>query len=126
MPFCLVPDCKNNSNDTKGTRISYHRLPLDEKLAQQWLEKTKRANPPKRNSCYVCSDHFDSDCFERSYKFELTGQKEKRALKDGAVPTIFKFAQKGKPKERTASIKRRRKRENSEVSSLDIFLCFFF
>ena len=46
MPFCLVPDCKNDSNYTKGTGISYHRLPLDEKLPQQWLEKTKRANPP--------------------------------------------------------------------------------
>ena len=95
-------------------------------LINNGWKKTKRANQPKRNSCYVCSDHFDSHSFERSYKFELTGQKEKRALKDGAVPTIFKFAQKGKLKERTASIKRRKKRENSEVSSLDIFLCFFF
>ena len=32
------------------------------------------------------------------------------------MPTIFKFAQKGKPKERTASIKRRKKRDNAEVS----------
>ena len=50
----------------------------DKKLSKIWIEKTKRKNPPKRESCYVCSEHFEPQCFNRSFKFELAGQKDKK------------------------------------------------
>lgn len=114
MPYCLVPDCKNDSKFTKGKGISYHRLPTNKRKSKIWLENSKRTNPPKRDSCYVCSKHFEPDCFEISYKFELTGQKEIKTLKEDAVPTIFNF--KRAKRERIISVKRKQRRERKKVS----------
>lgn len=114
MPYCMVPGCTNDSKTSKEKEISYHRLPKDKKLSKIWIEKTKRKNPPKRESCYVCSEHFEPQCFNRSFKFELAGQKDKKTLIPGAVPTIFMF--KKKKQERATSIKRRQKREKEQVS----------
>ena len=76
MPYCTVPGCTNDSKTTKEKEISFHRLTKDKKLSKIWIEKTKRLNPPKRQSCYVYSEQ----CFNRSFKFELTGQKDKKTL----------------------------------------------
>ena len=114
MPHCMVPGCTNDSKTTKGTEISYHRLPKDKKLSRIWVQKTKRQNPPKFESCYVCCKHFEPECFKHSFK-KLAGQKIKKTLLPGAVPTIFKFKHGTEKRERVISIKRRQKREK-EVS----------
>lgn len=114
MPYCMVPGCSNDSKSTKGKGISYHRLPNDKKKSKIWLKNTKRKNPPKRDSCYVCSTHFEPQCFKLSYKSELTGQKEKKTLIPDAVPTIFKF-NKAK-RERIISAKREQNRQRKKVS----------
>ena len=110
----MVPGCTNDSKTSKEKEISYHRLPKDKKLSKIWIEKTKRLNPPKRQSCYVCSEHFEPQCFNQLFKFELTGQKDKKTLTPGAVPTIFKF--KKEKRKRAILIKRKQKREKEQLT----------
>lgn len=112
MPYCMVPSCTNCSKKTKGSDISYHRLPNDQQMRRTWLRRIRRMNLPKANSCYVCSAHFTPDCFEGSLK-ELFGMKTKKTLKPGSVPSIFPFLFR-KP-ERELSHKREQTREKIEV-----------
>jgi hypothetical protein len=86
----MVPGCTNCSKKTKGSDISYHRLPNDQQMRRTWLRRIRRENVPKANSCYVCSTHFTPDCFESSLK-ELFGMKGRNSLKPGSVPSIFPF-----------------------------------
>ena len=99
----MLPGCTNCSKKTKGSDISYHRLPNDQQMRRTWLRRVHHDNLPKANSCYVCSAHFTPDCFEGSLK-ELFGMKGKKALKPGSVPSIFPFLHR-KP-ERELSYKR--------------------
>ena len=113
MPHCMVPGCTNGSKSTKGTGISYHRLPKDKHLSKKWLQKIRRENPPKRESCYVCSMHFTLDCFKTTLK-HLMGETDKNTLKDGSVPTIFPHAK--MKRQRLFSIQRRKNKDKEEVS----------
>ena len=113
MPYCMVPGCTNCSKKTKGSEISYHRLPNDQYIRKMWLGRIRRDNLPKPNSCYVCSAHFMPDCFEGSLK-DLFGMKAKKALKPGSVPSIFPFL-KRKP-ERESSSKRQKRKAMQEVA----------
>lgn len=115
MPHCMVPGCTNGSKKTKGTEISYHRLPKDAKLKKIWISKTSRLNPGKENSCYVCSSHFTQDCFEVSYK-HLCGQKSKKVLKPGSIPTIFPHTR--QKLERYKTIQRLCKRDKTKVNHI--------
>ena len=46
--------CTNCSKlKTKGSDISYHRLPNDQNTRRTWLRCVRRENLPKPNSCYV-------------------------------------------------------------------------
>ena len=92
----MVPGCTNCSKKTKGSDISYHRLPNDQLIRRTWLRRVRCENLPKPNSCYVCSAYFTPDSFEGSLK-EMFGMKGKKALKPGSVPSIFPFLQR-KPK----------------------------
>ena len=98
-----MPGCANCSKKTKGSDISYHRLPNDQNTRRTWLRRVRRENLPKPNPYYVCSAHFTADSFEGSLK-ELFGMKGQKALKPGSVPSIFRFL-KRKP-ERELSYKR--------------------
>jgi hypothetical protein len=108
MPYCMLPGCTNCSKKTKGSDISYRRLPNDQQMRRTWLRRVHRDNLPKANLCYVCSAHFIPDCFEGSLK-ELFGMKGKKALKPGSVPSRFPFLHR-KP-ERELSYKRAQIRE---------------
>ena len=91
MPHCMLPTCTNGSHKTQGSDVSYHRLPKHRHLRKIWINPIRRYNPPKHNSCYVCSEHFTPDCFEHSLK-QAFGKKTPRRLKPGSVPSIFPFA----------------------------------
>jgi hypothetical protein len=61
----MVTGCTNCSKKTKGMPVSYHRLPQDKRMRKIWLNRVRRDNPPEYKSCYVCSMHFTSDCFDK-------------------------------------------------------------
>ncbi|XP_034038525.1 THAP domain-containing protein 5-like [Thalassophryne amazonica] len=89
--FCMAPGCSNEGYKKKI--ISYHALPLRNKeRLGQWLSAMKLKDPPVTRFSKVCSDHFERDCYERDFRAELMGTKQKKFLKDTAVPTIFDFS----------------------------------
>ena len=112
MPDCMVPDCVNGSRKTKGSGISYHRLPNEQKIQQQRLARIRGENPPKDNSCYVCSDHFTSDCFQTSYK-DMFCLGNKHYLNPDAIPSVFPHS--SQVKVRTSSLSRIAKRDKEQV-----------
>ena len=117
MPHCMVPNCANGSRKTKGSGISYHRLPVVQKIRKHWLARIRRENPPKENSCYVCSEHFTPDCFQISYK-NVFGQTNKKSLKPDAIPSIFPHS--SQKKVRTSSQRRIANKDKAQVNVLTI------
>ena len=65
MPKCIVLGCKNCSQRSDGS-ISFHRIPTNNKIKDQWLKRIPRVNPRSPAYSYVCSPHFTSDCFRSS------------------------------------------------------------
>lgn len=111
MVHCCVPGCSNHSSKTSD--ISYHRIPKDKGFQKAWLARIRRDNLPPLQNCYVCSEHFTGDCFERDLKAKLLPeQKVKRSLKRDAVPSLFSFGP--EPKKARISSKTRKNRRYAE------------
>ena len=56
MSNCGAVGCTNRS--TKNPNLSFHRV------RDEWLQSIKRKEPLPKNF-YVCSEHFEKDCFEK-------------------------------------------------------------
>lgn len=86
VKHCIAFGCNNRSSKAECRELSWHLLPLsNKKLLTKWLVKLRRANTPVTKNSYVCSQHFDPDCFTKA----LGGQRSR--LKPGSVPTKFMF-----------------------------------
>ena len=85
---CVAAGCSNTHSDT----ISMHKFPKDPELRLKWekqVQRTRERWSATENS-FLCSDHFEADCFEvDSMLAEKMGLKKRRRLKLDAVPTIF-------------------------------------
>ena len=65
MVHCLAVGYSNTYKNAKG-RVTFHKLPQDDNREQRWLAKVKREGKlPKPGNCFVCSDHFTADDYER-------------------------------------------------------------
>ena len=119
MVHCCVPRCTNYSAKTSKVGIvSYHKIPNQLQIKKARL---KRTNLPPLKNCYVCSEHFEEDCFEAGtqLKKELFGNRSRRRLKPNAVPTKFLFSALSRPRtKRSASEKRIKRRQHEEVTHL--------
>ena len=121
MPNCCVPGCTNYSSKT--TDISYHKIPTDPTLKKAWIARIRRDNLPPAKYCYVCSVHFEPECFEVNFMEQLLGQKSKRKLKAGSIPSIFDFSPSsapGKRPGRSSSENRAKRKRNTEVCYLQL------
>ena len=97
-----------HSNKKKNKDKTFFTLPRDAALAKIWIAKLNRAKDNLPKNIWICSDHFEDDCFNSSWMLQssLTYQERsiQRRLRSGAVPT--KFAHKlRKVKERNTSKK---------------------
>lgn len=88
---CAVAVC-NLDNQAKhcAKDIKFFRFPSDHNLRKAWINACKRADNFNVDNARVCSKHFEEDCFERDFQFELTGcsAKNRRMLKKDAIPTL--------------------------------------
>ena len=110
MVHCCVPECENHSK--KSENRSFHRIPKENATQKAWIARLRRDNLPPLDNCYVCSDHFTEDCFEKNFVVELTGQKIKRRLK---LPSLFSFGP--PPKQpRVTSVARAKKRADKALT----------
>ena len=118
MPHCMVPNCTNGWRKTKGTSITYHRLPSGE-LKLVWLQKIRRENPRNEKHSFVCSEHFTPDCFQDALVQQTL--KPRRILKSDAVPTIFLHAKEGNTRVSSDRRQRKLRRERKEASKSIFF-----
>jgi len=68
MANCGAYGCTNRSGGQKN--ISFHRLPAENRdkwLRRRWLLNIKREGEIPKN-LYICSQHFEPECFERDLK----------------------------------------------------------
>ena len=69
MSSCAAIGCVNNSE--KNPSLSFHHTPSNKRkeIRQEWLRRIKRGQNekylPEDSTLYVCSEHFENDCFER-------------------------------------------------------------
>ena len=70
MPSCAAFGCKNRSSQNKELR--FYQIPgegRDKQLRQGWLANIRRAGEqPKDKGFYICSKHFEDDCYESDIK----------------------------------------------------------
>ena len=110
MSHCSVPLCKNHSQKTKETGISYHRLP-NGPLKSIWLRNIRRENPCPRTLTFVCSAHFKEDCFQPGVEI-IPGFKKVKTQISSAIPTIFKFGSRDNDKKARPSSMRQIQQHN--------------
>ncbi|KXJ26866.1 THAP domain-containing protein 2 [Exaiptasia diaphana] len=118
MVNCCVPGCTNYSSKTSD--VSYHKMPKDLKLQEAWISRIRRDNMPPLQNCYVCSELFTEECFERDLFQQLTGEKRKRKLKSDAIPTVFSFASSSVSGKRRATSENRIKRQRQQEVMEDL------
>ena len=92
---CIAYGCKSRSTKEESKELSWHFLPSSNKeLLRTWLIKIKRTNTPVSKNSYLCSKHFEEECFIKP----LGGQRIR--LKPGSVPTKFVFTVQRKERKR--------------------------
>ena len=72
---CAAIGCTNTRK--KDSNISFHRIPPDTQekkhIRKLWLTNLRREPPlPKDSNFYVCSNHFEKDCFLRDLQVNTT------------------------------------------------------
>ena len=79
---------KLRNEDSKKNNVSFHCFPLEKKdLLQKWLHALAIPDFVPTKSHLVCSEHFESRCFEQSLCADLgLNLPVKRRLIENAVP----------------------------------------
>uniref|UniRef100_A0A182SVY3 THAP-type domain-containing protein n=1 Tax=Anopheles maculatus TaxID=74869 RepID=A0A182SVY3_9DIPT len=88
--------CQNRSSvtdtqtDDAFERITYHRFPANPQRLDQWLELCGLSKDiiPTLSYKFICSNHFEPECFERDLRAELLYGTKRITLKKDALPTI--------------------------------------
>ncbi|XP_037830583.1 THAP domain-containing protein 2-like isoform X2 [Kryptolebias marmoratus] len=85
MPdFCAAYGCSNERNEkTKKLGVTFHRFPNDKERRQAWTTALRRKGFQPKDRTVVCSCHFKPEDFDRT--------RQTTRLKEGAVPSVFKF-----------------------------------
>ena len=82
MPSCAAFVCTNHSNENKT--LKFHQIPdegRNKQLWQQWSNNIRRAGElPKDKSFYICSEHFEDDCYERDLKVSVLPHFERHLI----------------------------------------------
>ena len=86
---CVAAGCSNTYSDN----VSLFKFPKDPVLRQKWVKNVQRTRAqwsgPSEHSV-LCSEHFDSSCFEPDSELaSQMGMQKRKRLKDDAVPTLF-------------------------------------
>lgn len=119
MVYCVAVGCTNGTNFGG----SFYQFPKDKKIRKIWTINLKRDgfNPDDHYQPVLCSEHFESDCWDRNPAIARACGLQVR-LKKTATPTIFSWKRAADSPACTPAPKRRRsnavmKRQNLEVSA---------
>ena len=91
MVNCSAVYCYNNKRKNKDK--TFFSLPKVTAVAKVWIAKLNREKNNLPSKVYVCSDHFENDCFDSSWMLQSTltysDRPIQRRLREGAIPTKF-------------------------------------
>ena len=91
MVNCAAVFC--HKNERKNKDKTFFSLPKDTPVAKDWITKLNREKDNLPSKVYVCSDHFEDDCFDFSWMLQSTLTYSDRAiqrpLRPGAIHTKF-------------------------------------
>ena len=79
MVTCGAINCGNSSSKKKPREVKgWHKVPpLDKVELMKWLHAMRRDPPYLSNeNFYICSLHFEYDCFERDLKVRVITQRK--------------------------------------------------
>ena len=65
MVICAAVYCHNNKRKNKDK--TFFSLPKYTAVAKVWIAKLYRKKDNPSNKVYVCSDHFEDNCFDSSW-----------------------------------------------------------
>ena len=107
-------NCHNNKRKIRIKLFLY--LPKDISVARVWIAKLNREKDNLPSKLYVCSHHFEDDCFDSPWMLQsaltYSDRPIQRRLCPGAIPTKFPH----KPvKERHFSKQREENHRKKEV-----------
>ena len=66
MSSCAEIDCVNSSG--KNPSLSFHQIPPTKRNVNRMKRIKREQNEkylPEDSTLYICSEHFENDCFER-------------------------------------------------------------
>ena len=93
MVNCAAVYCCNNKRKNKDK--TFFSLPKDTAVAKVWIAKLNREKDNLPSKVYVCSDHFEDDCFDSSWMLQsaltYSDRPIQRRLCPGAIPTKFQY-----------------------------------
>ncbi|XP_050079798.1 uncharacterized protein LOC126567623 [Anopheles maculipalpis] len=80
----------DDQTDDAFERITYHKFPANQQRLDQWLELCglPKGSIPPLSYKFVCSTHFEPECFERDLRAELLYGTKRMTLRKDALPTI--------------------------------------
>ena len=91
MVNCAAVYCHNNQRKDKDK--TFFSLPKDRAVAKVWISKLNWEKDNFHSKVYVCSDHFEDDCFDCSWILQSTltysDRPIQRRLCPGTIPTKF-------------------------------------
>ena len=71
--------------------MTFFPLPKDIAAAKVWIARLNREKDNFPSKVYVCSDHFEDDCFDSFWMLQSTltysDRPTQRRLRPGAIPT---------------------------------------
>uniref|UniRef100_A0A182N3T4 THAP-type domain-containing protein n=1 Tax=Anopheles dirus TaxID=7168 RepID=A0A182N3T4_9DIPT len=123
--ICIL--CQNRSTVTDAQtedvteRITYHKLPANAERRDQWLEFCGLSKESFTSFAFkfICSNHFEPECFERDLRGELLYGTKRMVLKKDSIPTIRSQIQQLKRKlDQAVSDEDERQKRKQEVEKL--------
>ena len=93
MVNCEAVYCHNNKRKNKDK--SFFSLHTGTTIGKVWFAKLNREKDNLPSKVYVCSEHFEDDCFHFSWMLQSTINYSDRPIQrlicPGAIPTKFPY-----------------------------------
>ena len=113
MPHeCILSDCKSGRK-TENEKVQLFQFPKETTKRNRWLRHCELGKNIRNKDPRLCAKHFLPSCFLKpSENVDDQGRpRSLRRLRDGAVPTVFKFGPTPSPSKRRAT-----KNQSTEVT----------
>ena len=78
MANCSAVYCHNNEKKNKDK--TFFTLPRDAALAKIWIAKLNHEKDNLPKNVWICSDHFEDDCFDSSWMLQSSLTYQERPI----------------------------------------------